>query len=132
MKGKHLLLRKISYIIIMSALILGSCTDIGVYKDSEFTSDVKNATLTSPDEDGIQFTPSPDGSTVKITWPVVHGAGGYEFSLYINDDPDKPIVVGKENQIIDGCIAQRQLKDDTNYKVVLRSLGNQIYNNKYK
>lgn len=130
MKGKHLLLRKISYIIIMSALILGSCTDIGVYKDSEFTSDVKNATLTSPDEDGIQFTPSPDGSTVKITWPVVHGAGGYEFSLYINDDPDKPIVVGKENQIIDGCIAQRQLKDDTNYKVVLRSLGNQIYNNK--
>lgn len=130
MKGKYLLLQRIGLIFMMSAIIFSSCTDIGVYKDSEFSSDVKNTTLSSPNEDEILFTPSPDGSTVKVTWPVVHGAGGYEFSLYINDDPDNPTVVGEENQIVDGCAAQRQLKDDTKYKVVVRSLGNQVYNNK--
>lgn len=130
MKGKHLFLQKMSLILLMGAFIFGSCTDIGVYKDTLYSSDVKNANLTSPNEDEIQFTPSPDGSTVSVTWPVVHGAGGYEFSLFINDDPDNPVAVGEENQVIDGCVAQRPLRDDTKYKVVVRALGNQLYNNK--
>lgn len=130
MRKKLLFLRKISLILALSAFIFGSCTDIGVYKDTEFTSDVKNTTLTSPDEDEIQFSPSPDGSTVRITWPVVHGAGGYEFSLYINDDPNNPEVVGEENQVVDGCAAERQLRDDTKYKVVVKALGSELHNNK--
>lgn len=130
MKEKHLLLQRTTLILIMGVFIFSYCTDIGVYKGSDFTSDVMNTTLTSPDEDEIQFTPSPDGSMVTISWPVVHGAGGYEFTLYINDDPDNPVAVGEENQIVDGCIVQRELEDDTSYKVVVRTLGNQSYNNK--
>lgn len=130
MKGKHLFLQRTALILMMGAFIFSSCTDIGVYKESEFTSDVMNTTLTSPDEDEIQFSPSPDGSSVRISWPVVHGAGGYEFTLFINDDPENPVAVGTENQIVDGCVVERQLRDDTNYKVVVKTLGNEIYNNK--
>ena len=66
---------------------------------------------------------------MKITWPVVYGAGGYQFSLYIVDNPENPVAVGAENEIIDGCSTTREYLEDTKYMVVLKTLGNEKYNN---
>jgi hypothetical protein len=60
----------------------------------------------------------------------VPGAGGYEFSLYIVDDPENPVLVGEEKQVIDGCAAEREMVEDTYYKVIVKTLGNPKYNNK--
>jgi hypothetical protein len=60
----------------------------------------------------------------------VPGAGGYEFSLYIVDDPENPVLVGEEKQVIDGCSAEREMVEDTYYKVIVKTLGNPKYNNK--
>jgi hypothetical protein len=115
----------------MSILLFYCSSCIEGYKDDwEFSSDVKNSTLESPAAEKIACVVSPDGSTATITWPVVYGAGGYEFSFYIVDDPDNPIVVGEENQIVDGCSVQRPLQADTKYKIVIKTLGNEKYNNK--
>lgn len=131
MKGKHLCLQKRKFLIVITffAFLLSSCIE-GYEDDPDFAPDVQNATLTSPGVEEIKFTPSADGTTVRIEWPVVHGAGGYEFTLFINDDPDNPEVVGVEGEVVDGCVVVRPLIDDTNYKVSVRTLGNEKYNNK--
>lgn len=131
MKSKHLFLkaRKHSLMITTAMLLFSSCID-GYKDDWTFSSDVRGITLESPKSEDIVFKPSPDGSKLKIEWPVVHGAGGYQVSLYIVDDPDNPKVVGKENEIIDGCTVERSLMDDTKYKVVVKTLGNAEYDNK--
>lgn len=109
--------------------LITSCVE-GYEEDPVFSPGVQNVTLSSPDVESIQFIPSADGTTVRIEWPVVYGAGGYEFTLLIVDDPNNPVVVGEENEFIDGCVVTRPLLEDTNYKVVVRSLGNDKYNNK--
>jgi len=110
-------------------LLLSAC--IKGYDDEwTFSSGVEGVTLESPKAEDVTFTPSADGSTVKVVWPVVYGAGGYQFSLYIVDDPLNPVLVGVENEFIDGCSATRSLLEDTRYKVVLKSLGNEKSNNK--
>lgn len=130
MRENPLLLRKTAVIMLsFLALILGSCID-GYKDDPEWSSGVENITLESPNADGVTISPSADGSTLHIQWPVVMGAGGYQFSLYIVDDPDNPIVVGEENQTIDGTVAERDMLEDTYYKVVIKSLGNEKFNNK--
>jgi hypothetical protein len=91
---------------------------------------VQNAQLESPAADQITVTPSADGSKQTFKWPVVYGAGGYQFSLYIVDDPTKPVLVGTENEVIDGCSVERPMQEDTRYKVVIKTLGNTKYNNK--
>lgn len=110
------------------ALFSISCAE-GYELDPTFSPTVQNSTLNSPEAENIQFVPSPDGSSVKIEWPVVHGAGGYEFTLFINDDPNNPIPVGEVAEIVDGCSAVRPLIDDTKYKVSIKTIGNETYNN---
>ena len=58
------------------------------------------------------------------------GAGDYEFSLCIVDDPNNHVAVGELNEIIDGCKVTRELQEDTRYMVVVKSLGNEKYNNR--
>ncbi len=129
MSVKQLFLRRICGLMFTAVVLLFySCIE-GYKDDWVFSSDVKNATLESPPAEKVEYLSSPDGSSVTISWPVVYGAGGYEFSLYIVDDPDNPIVVGDENEIVDGCSVQRSLQTDTNYKIVIRTLGNEKYNN---
>lgn len=130
MKSKHLFLQetKTTLLIAMALVSFSACID-GYKDDWTFSSDVKGVTLESPKSEEISFKPSPDGTSLKIEWPVVHGAGGYQFSLYIVDDPDNPKVVGEENEIVDGCSVERKLKDDTNYKAIIKTLGNSEYNN---
>jgi hypothetical protein len=86
--------------------------------------------LESPAADQITVTPNADGSKLTVKWPVVYGAGGYQFSLYIVDDPNHPVIVGTENEVIDGCTAERVMQEDTHYKVVIKTMGNTKYNNK--
>src|ERR1035437_3086526 len=114
--------------IIAFTLLLSSCID-GYLKDWTFSSGVTNTTLLSPDSTKVVFSKDVKGNLV-VTWPVVYGAGGYQFSLYIVDDPNNLVAVGKENDLIDECAATRPLLEDTKYKVVIKTLGNTKYNNK--
>jgi hypothetical protein len=117
-------------IVLLSALILTVVSCIDGYKDDiTWSSGVENATLESPAADKIAIAPSADGSTLTISWPVVPGAGGYQFSLYIMDDPENPVLVGEENQIVDGTSVKREMQEDTYYRIVIKTLGNPKYNN---
>ncbi|WP_372772601.1 DUF4992 family lipoprotein [Mangrovibacterium sp.] len=117
------------FYLVAVVLFLSACAK-GFDDEWTFTPGVENATLESPNAENVQFIPSADGSTVKIVWPVVYGAGGYQFSLYIVDDPTNQVVVGAENEFVDGASVSRELLEDTKYKVVLKTLGNEKYNNK--
>lgn len=114
----------------LAALAFTACDD--VYDgDETFTSDVRNQILVSPAESDIVVTPSTDGASQTFTWPVVHGAGGYEVSLYDVTLPDAPVVIDKlENDTVDGCQLTASRMDDTNYRLVVRTLGNVALNNK--
>lgn len=114
---------------LMALLALFTACDKGVDADEVFVSNVTNSTLQSPKAEDVTMTLSPDGAKLVVTWPVVHGAGGYEFTLYNVDDAEKPIVVGTEKEVIDGCSATRAVESDTQYKIVIRTLGNEKYNN---
>jgi len=109
-------------------LLFASCID-GFKDDWTFSSGVTNTTLVSPDSTKVVFSKNTQGDLV-VTWPVVYGAGGYQFTLYIVDDPNNPVAVGVENDVIDGCSATRALQEDTKYKVVIKTLGNTKVNNK--
>jgi hypothetical protein len=116
--------------VLLSALMLTFVSCIDGYKDDiTWSPGVENATLESPAADKVTVTSGSDGQ-LTITWPVVPGAGGYQFSLYIVDDPENPVVVGEENQIVDGCSVKREMQEDTYYKIVIKTLGNAKYNNK--
>jgi len=110
------------------SLLFASCID-GFKDNLTFSSGVTNTTLASPDSTKVVFSKDVKGNLV-VTWPVVYGAGGYQFSLYIVDDPANPVAVGTENDLIDGCSATRPLQEDTRYKVVIKTLGNTKANNK--
>jgi len=127
----HSLKKKNGLIFILFMLLLSSCTD-GFKDESSFSSSVTNTQLESPDPAQIKVstvTGSTGAPELKIEWPVIHGAGGYEFTLYNVDDPNSPIAVGEEKQIIDGSSAQRARADDTRYKIVVKTLGNKVLNN---
>lgn len=84
-----------------TTLLLGSCIN-GYDDDWTFSSGVSGVTLTSPAADGVKFTQNPEGTEVTVEWPVVMGAGGYEFTAYNVDDPENPVPVGRPDTI-DGC-----------------------------
>jgi len=119
----------VSVLCVTIALLITSCVD-GFKENELFSSGVTGVTLESPNGTTVVFTPNAEGNSIKISWPVVYGAGGYQFSLYKVDDPSNPIAVGKENEIVDGCSVIRALEEDTKYKVVVRTLGNAEYSNK--
>ncbi|MBP6065699.1 MAG: DUF4957 domain-containing protein [Bacteroides sp.] len=131
MKSNHLFFRRKRHVlmVITAMLLFSSCID-GYKDDWIFSSDVRGEVLESPKAENVTFKPSPDGKLLRIQWPVVYGASGYQFSLYIVDDPNNPVVVGNENEIVDGCSVERPLRDDTKYKAVLKTLGNDKYSNK--
>ena len=106
-------------------LLLLGCAD-HYDGDETWSPQVKNATLTSPDK--ISITPSADGSTMSIAWPVVYGAGGYAVALYNVNNPEAPVVV--KTDTIDGCSFRTAREEDTNYSLSIRTLGNQKYNNR--
>lgn len=125
--------KKIGYITNLLCFVIflsiSSCVD-GYKDDYEYTSDVRNTTLESPKAEDVAFVASADGETVTISWPVVHGAGGYSVSFYNVDDPDNPVAIGIENEVVDGCSTTREIVEDTKYRLDIKTLGNEKYNNK--
>lgn len=112
-------------------LLFTSCA-IGYHDDETFNSGVRDTQLESPDlESGlvVRYTTTTEGEGFKFEWPVVYGASGYEFSLYNIDDPNTPVVIGPEGEIVDGCTVTRPRVEDTKYKVVIRAIGDEKYNN---
>lgn len=112
-------------------LLIASCKN-GFDDNETFSGGVTNAQLESPEIDASCFTvlTAADGSeSVKLTWPVVYGGGGYLYSLSIVDDPANPTVLVKDS-IIDGCSTIFERKEDTKYEISLRTLGNEKLNNK--
>lgn len=131
-KNTTLFFRRKMYALVTLSLgvfLFVSCANDGFNNDEKFSSGAVNATLESPKVEDVVITPSADGAKVTVKWPVVYGAGGYQFSLYIVDDPNNPVAVGTENEVIDGCSATRALQEDTKYKVVVKTKGNTKYNN---
>jgi hypothetical protein len=121
--------KKIWMFVTVSALFFTSCVE-GYKDDWNFSAGVENVELQSPDAEKVTITKSADGTKLTVSWPVVFGAGGYQFSLYIVDDPANPVAVGQENETVDGCYAEREMQEDTRYKVVIKTLGNPKYNNR--
>lgn len=120
---------KIFCICLFSSYIV-SCVD--GYKDEiTWSSSVRNVTLESPAADKItvKFAVTQTGFEQTIEWPLIPGAGGYQVSVYNMDDPDNPVLVGEENQVVDGISVKREAKEDTRYKVVIKTLGNPANNN---
>ncbi|NDV64065.1 DUF4992 family lipoprotein [Bacteroides sp. 224] len=128
MKKNLFLLGKTGGWIVAIALFLFSSCAQGYDEDWTFESDVRDAQLESPEE--IAFAANPEGTEVIISWPVVRGAGGYELSFYIADDPNNLVPVGKEKEIVDGCSIKREILEDTKYVAVVKALGNEKNNNR--
>lgn len=120
MKRKQLLASKPACSLVAIAIggmLLASCADTYDGKDS-FESSVRNATLESPDGSKIVITPNTNGDQMTITWPVVYGAGGYEF--IIHDLTNQTV----RKDTVDGCSRTIGRLEDTNYLLELRTLGN--------
>ena len=108
-----------------SALFLASCAKDG-YDDESFDSGVNNTQVSSIAVDDITITPSADGKTQTISWPVVMGAGGYRVSLIDVSNPDEPII---GDSLVDGCSVTAKREEDVNYKLTILTLGNKSKNN---
>lgn len=123
LRGKTLVLPALC----IGIMTLASCAD--VYDgDETYSSDVRNATMVSPDAENITITASTDGSQQTIAWPVVYGAGGYE--LIVTDVTDSENPVELLNEIVDGCSVTMAREEDKNYRLTLRTLGDAELNNK--
>lgn len=103
-----------------SALFFASCAKDG-FDDESFDAGVANAQLASPSADAIVITPSADGKSQTISWPVVVGAGGYLVSLIDTNNPLEPII---NDSIVDGCSVTGSREEDANYLLSIQTLGN--------
>lgn len=112
-----------------AALLIGvtvtSCID-GFDSNETFTTTVKNAQLTYPT---LSWASSADGSKTEISWPAVHGAGGYQFSLFNVTDDANPDTIFMD-KIVDGVRLDIPRAEDQFYKLIVTTLGNKQYNNK--
>jgi hypothetical protein len=117
------------WLLLVAMLYFTSCVE-GYKNETIWMSSVKNATLESPAADQITVKFSADGIEQTIEWPLVPGAGGYQVSVYNMDDPDNPVLIGEENQVVDGISVKRPSTEDSRYKVMIKTLGNPKNNNK--
>jgi hypothetical protein len=109
----------------VALFLVSSCVE-GYKDESTWTSTVKNQQLENPE---ITITASGDGSELIVGWDVVRGAGGYEVSVYNVDDPENPVVIGTEKQIVDGFEIRRPATEDTKFMAEVRVLDNKEMNN---
>ncbi len=116
--------------LVATALLTSACAQDGFDDSETWESDVKNATLSSPTVDDITIAASTDGSKTVITWKVVYGAGGYYCSVYNVNDEDNPVAVDDyDDTLVDGCSVAVTRDEDTNYKFIIRTAGNEKLNN---
>ena len=125
MNEKHLFLRGRTYgwLLATSVMLFGACTD--AIEPETWDPGVSNVTLAAPE---VADAPNAKGDGTILSWPVVYGAGGFQLSLYDVTTPDAPITIF-EDSIIDGHTCTVPREDDTAYKLVVQTLGNEKYNN---
>lgn len=104
-----------------AALLTTSCAKDGFDEDETFDSGVSNTQVGNISAEDITITPSADGKSQTITWPVVMGAGGYRVTLIDTGNPDAPVI---NDSIVDGCSVTGKREEDVNYKVTILPLGN--------
>lgn len=110
-------------------LLVASCSE-GFDADEIWQSDVSNTKLSSPvlDDGCFSTVVNADGSeSIKVQWNVVKGAGGYEYSAFITDDPANPVLVAEGSSDRNSFTFEK--KEDTRYEVKVRTLGNEKQNN---
>ena len=111
----------------VGAMFLGSCATDGFDENEKFDNGVSGVKLESP-ELAVKTVAASDGSDkLQVSWKVVYGAGGYECKAYNVDDPENPKVL--VDTIMDGTSFQFKIAEDTNYKLSVRTLGNEKQNN---
>lgn len=132
MKKRHSLIKMSGgACLALFSLIAVSCAQDGFDDDERWTTSVRNTQLETPAVEQIEIAASADESQTIITWPVVHGAGGYICSLYDVSNPDNPVVVdGVDSKLIDGCTLTISREEDSKYKFSIRTAGNEELNNK--
>lgn len=110
------------------SLFLVSCAQDG-FTEETWSSDAKNQTLVSPDADNIVIDKNADGSRWVITWPLVKGAKGFLCNVKNVTNPDAPVVVVNDS-IIDGCSLTFPREEDSNYEMLIKTIGNDKLGNK--
>lgn len=132
MKRNHLSLRRKAGMLSAMAvgvLLVSSCAQDG-FDDESWRSDVTNTQLESPAADDITIEASADGSQTIISWPVVHGAGGYLCSVVDVTEDDNPAVVSNmQDSIVDRCQIVVDRTEDHNYTFSIKTLGNEELGN---
>ena len=84
-----------------------------------------NAQLESPENISFSTLTNADGSeSLKLTWPVVMGAGGFKVNVYNMNDPVNPVAVIADS-IVDGSSMVFPKLEDTNYQVTVQTMGNE-------
>lgn len=110
-----------------TTFFLASCAD-HYDGDESWSSSVRNAQLESPAESAIRVVDSSDGGSLEIDWDVVFGAGGYAVKVVDCTSPDNEVVI--LDKVVDGCNVTANREEDANYRIEIRALGNEKYNNK--
>ena len=124
MRKNHLLATAKTCLLTTAGILLASCADTFDSKET-FNAGVSNTTLQSPEASDITIKPSTDGSSMTIEWKVVYGAGCYEVQLL--DGATSETIYA---DTIDGCKINVSREEDMNYKLLVRTLGNERLNNK--
>lgn len=116
---------------LMLALLAASCAGDGFDDKEKFSAGVSNVQLESPEISPECFSTltNPDGTeSVKFSWPLVMGAGGYLCNVKVVDDPANPEYLVADS-VVDGTTLTFIRREDTNYEVSVKTLGNEKYNN---
>ncbi len=117
------------FVAVAAALLAVSC--VRGFDDNEtWKSDATGIQLESPALTEANFSTkvNADGSeSVQVAWTVVKGAGGYECSATIVDDPTNPVEIF--NGVVDSPTFSFEKLEDTKYEVKVRTLGNEKLNN---
>ena len=130
MKKNHFIARKGLFSLALAAvgaMFLGSCAVDGFDDKEKFDDGVSGVKLESPELSTKTVTASDGSDKLQVSWKVVYGAGGYECKAYNVDNPDNPEEVASDT--IDGTSFQFKIAEDTNYKIEVRTLGNEAKNN---
>lgn len=120
--------RAISLSCLLAIILVSSCAK-GFDDKESFSGGVTNVQLESPEDISFATLTNPDGSeSLKLTWPVVMGAGGYRVNVLNMNDPQNPLAVVTDS-IVDGCSMTFIKLEDTNYHVSVQTVGNEKLNN---
>ena len=126
MKKMTLKMRLLGGLVAVSMLfVAGSCAQ-GADCDEVFQSTVTDTQLVSPAADDISLEVV-NVEYMKVSWPFVKGAGGYQCLVQNINDEANPVTV--VDDVMDQSSFEFKLSDDTRYAISVKTLGNKALNN---